>query len=88
MKVDFSRVLKDLKGEPIKTDEGEFETRGHRSRLVEVAAPELALFAPYAIVKKRPLVLLIDSKWSAPVLVTSSALGASEKNAVMKSKKS
>ncbi len=35
----------------------------------------VALFSPYAIVKKRPLVLLIDSKWSAPVLVTSSALG-------------
>lgn len=35
----------------------------------------VALFAPYAIVKKKPLVTLLDSKWSAPVLILSSTLG-------------
>lgn len=29
----------------IKTDDGEFETRGHRSRLLRIGDPELALFA-------------------------------------------
>lgn len=35
----------------------------------------VALFAPYAIVKKRPLSVLLDSRWSAPVLMVSSGLG-------------
>lgn len=35
----------------------------------------VALFAPYAIAKKKPLAVLLDSKWSAPMLVLSSSLG-------------
>jgi len=35
----------------------------------------IALYAPYAIVKRKPLVTLLDAKWSAPMLIVTSSLG-------------